>query len=187
MIGYIAGTILEATEKYVTVQAGQVGYELHCPQTVLAGALVGAEVALWAQLVHREGSIELFGFPDLASRSLFRLLVTISGIGPRSALGILDYNSPAELQTAISTGDISYLTKVSGIGKKTAEKILIELRDKLPAMTDDSGDRTSGDLVDALMGLGYNLVQARDAARSVQGNDDDMQAKLRAALQFLNS
>jgi len=185
MIGYIEGDIIESTEKYVIVKAGQVGYQIYCPQGILTTALSGNSIQLWIELVHREGAIELFGFKKQESRDLFKLLTTISGIGPRSGLGILDYNSPAELRTAIRTGDISYLTKVSGIGKKTAEKILIELRDKMPEGVDETAGN-SGEIVDALMAMGYNLQQARDAARSVQDSTLDMQSKLKTALQFLS-
>lgn len=188
MIGYIEGKVIESTEKYLTILTGGVGYQIHCPQTVLTATLPGNSKSLWIELIHREGSLELFGFSDKSSRSLFRLLITISGIGPRSGLGILDYNSPEELRTAISTGDISYLTKVSGIGKKTAEKILIELRDKMPSDPDEQdGPSNNGDLIDALMAMGYSLVQSREATRSIPSEEIDMQQKLRSALKFLNS
>lgn len=186
MIGYLSGTILTSNEKLLILDCGGIGYEVYAPQSILAGAVAGAPLSLWTHLVHRDVAMELFGFQNQTSVDLFRLLISISGIGPRSALGILDYNTPEELATAISTKDITYLTKVSGIGKKTAEKILIELADKMPELSAEAGTN-QGDVVDALVAMGYSLIQARDAARSVQGDDVDIKDRIRLALVFLNS
>ena len=185
MIGYLSGTILVSNEKILILDCGGIGYEVYAPQTILTAAVPGTPLSLWTHLVHRDVAMELFGFVDQSSVDLFRLLIGISGIGPRSALGILDYNTPKELATAISTKDITYLTKVSGIGKKTAEKILIELADKMPDLGSEPGT-TQGDVVDALVAMGYSVVQAREAARSVQG-DADIKDRIRLALVFLNS
>ncbi len=187
MIGYISGKILTSSDKLLILECGGIGYEVYAPQSILAGALPGTSLSLWTHLVHRDVAMELFGFASQNSVDLFRLLIGISGIGPRSALGILDYNTPEELSKAISTKDITYLTKVSGIGKKTAEKILIELADKMPDLASESGDTVQGDVVDVLIAMGYSIIQARDAARSIQGEDVDIKERIRQALVFLNS
>lgn len=187
MISFLTGKIIDTDDRSLTVLAGSVGYRLFCPQSLLIGYSIGDQADIWTELIHREGSIELFGFKDKQSRKFFRLLTSISGIGPRSALGILDHNSTEDLRLAIAQGDITYLTKVSGIGRKTAEKILLELKDKVDKGTEEEAfdSNQSADLIDALTSMGYSLAQARNVARNIDSSLS-LPEKIKHSLQLLN-
>src|SRR5262249_50058094 len=132
MIGSVKGEIILKTEKYLIIEASGVGYKVNVsPETILRAKKAGDRVILWIHASVREDSIELYGFMDRRELEFFELLIGVPGIGPKSALVILGIASTETLQKAISTGDTAYLTKISGIGRKTAEKMIIELRDKL--------------------------------------------------------
>ncbi|MCD8495151.1 MAG: Holliday junction branch migration protein RuvA [Candidatus Pacebacteria bacterium] len=122
MIRHLRGTIYARTDKSVILDVHGTGYEIFVPQGILMTLAEGQDAALWTHLAVRETSMELFGFQDMQYLVFFEMLLGVSGIGPRSALGIIDIASLETLQKAIAHDDISYLTKVSGIGKRTAEK-----------------------------------------------------------------
>jgi Holliday junction DNA helicase RuvA len=140
--------------------------------------------ALWTHLAVREDSLDLYGFSNEEELRFFELLLTVSGIGPKSALAILDIATTESLRTAISTSNASYLTKVSGIGRKTAEKIILELRDKVGVATDSSSSVMTGDeeAMEAMRALGYSMQEARDALRNVPADIKKPGERLRAAL-----
>ncbi len=132
----------------------------------------------------REESLDLYGFPDLENLEFFEMLLGVPSVGPKSALAILSLTSIETLRKAISTGDTTYLTKVSGIGRKTAEKIIVELRDKIGE--DKTGMSLAGELdaLEALKSLGYSQGEAREALKKVRG-DTDTNTKIREALKIL--
>jgi Holliday junction DNA helicase RuvA len=133
MIGQLVGTIAYRAERHIILEVGGVGYKVFVSsETQLAlGAITPEPVRLWTYLAVREGALDLYGFLEKSELDFFELLLSVSGIGPKSALAILSLAPPATLEKAIVAGDSSYLTKVSGIGRKSAEKIIVELRERL--------------------------------------------------------
>src|SRR3990170_6305111 len=137
MIGTLNGTVRHKDLSKLVVDVSGVGYKVLVTTETALDIATGSPIFLWTHLVVRETSLELFGFLDKETLDAFELLITISGIGPKSALGILNVASPDTLRQAVASEDTSYLTRVSGIGKKNAEKIVLELRNKLAVSKDD--------------------------------------------------
>ncbi len=189
MIGSLRGKIILKTEKFILVETGGVGYKVNVsPDLLSKSKKVGEEIMLFIHTHVREDSLDLFGFLSLEELELFEMLINVSGIGPRSALAILSIATIPTLRRAISTGDTSYLTKISGIGKKTAEKIVIELRDKMGAGAEGerNGMSLQGELdaLEALKSLGYSQNDAREALKKTFGSSD-INTKIREALKIL--
>ena len=189
MIGSISGTVRFKDMHSLLVDVSGVGYKVFVPTDVALEAENGESVFLWTHLSVRETALDLFGFPDRELLELFELLITISGIGPKTALGILNVASPATLRQAVASEDTSYLTKVSGIGKKNAEKIVLELRGKLMVSKDDRSEnmRAEGDVLEALLSLGYSERDARDAVKRLSKDTEGTSERVRAALKILSS
>ena len=165
MIGRIHGKLVEKHPPQIVVDVQGVGYELDVPMsTFYQLPATGAEVSLFTHLVVREDAHQLFGFATEPERRAFRQLLRISGVGARTALSVLSGLSVADLRDAVSAQDGCRLTKIPGIGKKTAERLLLELRDKLDAVTvaagASKGDGQTGDISNALLALGYNEREA---------------------------
>ncbi|OGI95485.1 Holliday junction DNA helicase RuvA [Candidatus Nomurabacteria bacterium RIFCSPLOWO2_01_FULL_42_17] len=189
MIGSIRGKIILKREKGLIVEAGGVGYKISVsPDTLSKVKKTGEETFLYIHTHVREDILDLYGFLDYPELEFFEMLISVSGIGPKGALAILGVTSIETLHKAIGTGDVSYLTKISGIGKKTAEKIVLELRDKIAdRMKDEKGGSSlQGELdsLEALKSLGYSQHQAREALKKVSA-DLDTNAKIREALKIL--
>ncbi len=190
MIGSIKGKIILKTDKFIIVETGGVGYKMSIsPDTLSKVGKTGDEVMLWTHTHVREDILDLYGFLDRKELEFFEMLIGVSGIGPKGALSILGVASIDTLRKAIATSDTSYLTKISGIGRKTAEKIVIELRDK---MADENTSEQSGislrdelDALEALKSLGYSQAEARDALKKI-APDLDTNTKIRAALKVLS-
>ncbi len=167
------------------------GYKVFCSPEVLALQSLGAQSSLWTYTAVRETALDLYGFATTDELGFFELLLDVSGIGPKSALSILSVASIDTLKTAIATGDTSYLNKVSGIGRKTAEKIVIELRDKLHAHKGEDGTpstlRSESDVVEALKTLGYSQNEARDALKEVPRSVEGTNARIKEALKILGN
>lgn len=187
MIAKLRGPIVESGIGYIIVDVSGVGYRVHAAADTLQ-KLRGKKgaVELWTHLAVRENSQDLYGFLSAEELSFFEMLIGISGIGPKSALGILSLADVVTLRSAISHGDTSYLTRVSGIGKKNADKIVLELRDKLGALeADETRPEGQADTYEALRALGYDAKSAREAARTVPSDISDTAERLRAALKQL--
>lgn len=185
MIGSIKGKIILKTEKFLIVETGGVGYKINvAPDTLSKTSKIGGEIFLWTHTHVREDVLDLYGFLDRQELEFFEMLINVSGIGPKGALAILGITSIETLRKAIATGDTSYLTKVSGIGRKTAEKIIIELRDKIGEEKGDSSLQGELDTLEALKSLGYSQNQARDALKKVS-LDLNTNVKIREALKIL--
>ncbi len=189
MISYISGKIIHKNDKSIIILSGNIGYTVYTLSNILSELALEEEACLWTYMAVRENSMELFGFKEKNELDFFELLISISGIGPRGALGIMAVTTVNTLSKAISTGDTSYLTKVSGIGKKTAEKIVLELRDKLGAQDDDSSYslRDESDALLALQSLGYAQREARDALKEIPSDITDTAEKVKTALKILGS
>ena len=191
MIGSIKGKIILKSEKFVIIEANGVGYKINVsPDTISrlaprkSSGQNDTEVSFWIHTHVREDALDLYGFLEHSELEFFEMLIGVSGIGPKSALAILGITSIETLRKAIGTGDTTYLTKISGIGKKTAEKIIIELRDKVGE--EKMGNSLQGELdaLEALKSLGYSQNEAREALKKVDSNKDT-NAKIREALKIL--
>jgi len=162
MIGRVSGRLLTKQPPQITVDVNGIGYEIDVPMSTLYQLpATGAEITLYTQLIVREDAQLLYGFATEAERALFRQLIKISGIGARTALSVLSGLSVAELREAVRGQDIARMTKIPGIGKKTAERLLLELRDRLDFKAGDTSAGGvaapgTGDIVNALSALGYN-------------------------------
>jgi Holliday junction DNA helicase RuvA len=189
MIGYIEGTVKAVRAGYTIVMVGGIGYKIFVTKETLVRAPIGSQAALWTHLAVREDILDLYGFAQEEEMRFFELLLTVSGIGPKSALAILDIASVESLRSAIVSGQASYLTTVSGIGKKTAEKIMLELRDKVGAATEGAAGALSGDVeaLEAMRALGYSAQEAREALRKVPQTVQKSNERLREALRILGS
>lgn len=185
MIGHLKGTLIHQDLKSVILDVAGVGYKVFTNTATLP---IGKpqNLELWTYLAVRENALDLYGFMTQEELHFFELLMTVSGIGPKSAMGILSVATIANLRHAISSGDVSHLTKVSGIGKKNAEKIVLELKDKLEGLSVDISGSVSGDVdaLEALKSLGYGEREAREALKKAEG--DTTEQKVRSALKNLN-
>lgn len=178
---------MKADIGFLIIDVGGVGYKVFTPVGFLEKAEGGQEISLWTHLVVRETVLDLYGFETEEELEFFELLMGISGIGPKSALGILNVASTKTLKQAIQSGNTSHLTKVSGIGKKSAQKIVLELKDKLG----DSDDiyvpqiQEEVDAVEALQSLGYSAHQSRDVLKNVPENISGTSERIKWALKKL--
>jgi len=184
MIGSITGKIKLKTDKFLIVDVSGVGYKVCISPDTLVRTKLNSDISLFVHTHVREDSIDLYGFLNREEQEFFEMLINVSGIGPKGALSILSIATLETLRKAISTGDTGYLTKVSGIGKKTAEKIVIELRDKVGE--EKSGTSLQGELdaLEALKSLGYSQNEAREALKKVSP-DANTNTKIREALKIL--
>ncbi len=189
MISYIRGKVISQNERSLVIDVGGLGYQIATTPETLGRARIGEEFTLNTYLAVREDALDLYGFLSLEERDFFLLLLLVSGIGPKSALSILSITSIDTLKKAIGTGDTSYLTKVSGIGRKTAEKIVLELRDKLRAGVDmketPGALRAESDVLEALKAIGYSQNEARDALKAIAPEITDTNARIKEALKIL--
>jgi holliday junction DNA helicase RuvA len=192
MISLLRGPIVERADKYVVIDVGGIGYKAYVTDDTLHTLSKNTEATLWTYLAVRETALDLYGFISQKERGFFELLISISGIGPKSALGILSLVDADTLARAIRSGSTSHLVKVSGIGKKTAEKIVLELKDKLGGIV-DAGDvdlrtemSSDADTISALVALGYEAGEARDALKKIDAGLTDTGAKVKAVLKMLS-
>jgi len=190
MIGRITGTLAEKSPPLVLIDVAGVGYEVDVPMSTFYNLpALGERVTLLTHFVVREDAQLLYGFLTAPERATFRLLVKISGVGPRTGLSILSGLSVAELAHAVSLQDSGRLIKVPGIGKKTAERLLLELKGKLgpdlalPASA--AASETQGDIVQALVALGYNDRDANSALKALPA-DVGVSEGIKLALKALN-
>ena len=170
MIAQLSGTISHKEKNFFIVNTGALGYKVYVPKNLFAKSKENTRLLLWTHMAVREDAMELYGFSSKDDIDFFEMLLTVSGIGPRSALSILNLAPVKTLKTAVASGDATYLTKVSGIGKKSAAKIVLELKDKLGDIFEgDIPDdvRDGGDAILALKALGYSGSQAREALQKI--------------------
>ncbi len=189
MISYLEGKILEKNEKFFTVNVSGVGYKIFSHAGILEKIpKVGHDVQVWIHLYVREDALDLYGFMDRDELEFFEILISISGIGPKSALGILETAPVMSLKQAIVSEDETFFTKVSGVGRKTAQRLILELKSKLaksvsPVKGSDS--EQMGEALEALIGLGYNQRDARRALQEISKDIKSVEAKVKAALKVL--
>ncbi len=185
MIGYLRGKIIRHDIKSILLDVNGVGYKVFVNFGDISTAQP-REAELFTYLAVRENALDLYGFEKKEEMDFFELLLTVSGIGPKSAMAILSVASLALLKQAISTEDHSLLTKTAGIGKKNAEKIVMELKDKIGTFVSDGTVSSNGhdDAIEALKSLGYSERESRDALKKAAG--ETTEEKVRSALKNLN-
>lgn len=189
MIIRLDGKIRMKADKFVVLDVNGVSYRVFCSsQTIKSAPKNGEQFSLWTHLHVREDAMELYGFLEYAELKFFEMLISISGIGPKGALGILAVAPLDNLKKAISSGETNYLTKVSGIGRKTAEKIILELRDKLSGLSGAEGGeilKEDQDVLGALQSLGYSLNEAREAMKQIPDGTEGTNNRIKEALKNL--
>lgn len=187
MIQHLSGTILLIRDQSAVLDVSGVGYKVFATGQHLANLKEGSPTTFWTHLAVRENALDLYGFPTYADLSFFELLITISGIGPKTALGILNVASVEMLKTAISTQNTGHLIKVSGIGKKNAEKIVLELRGKIESSEHGDTYHDDSDALEALTALGYTSKEARDALKEIPQSVQGTGERVKHALKMLSS
>ena len=184
MIITLSGNVAMKDAAYAVIDVGGVGYQVHMNAEALAALPLGSKANLWTHEHIREDARELYGFSSQAEHRLFRRLISVSGIGPKMAMNIFSLGPVRRIEQLIEKGDIDALTTVSGIGKKTAQKMILELKGKLVEAEAGEGN----EVLAALVGLGYSRERARDAlSRVPAGVDDRVEDRLRLALRELGS
>ncbi|HBD24749.1 MAG: Holliday junction DNA helicase RuvA [Candidatus Zambryskibacteria bacterium RIFOXYD1_FULL_40_13] len=194
MIGHLKGQIIYQDLKSIILDVSGVGYKIHTNTASLSSLersegnksdKAQATTEYWTYLAVRENALDLYGFKTREELSFFELLLTVSGIGPKSALGILSVASLQNLRHAVVTGDTAHLVKVSGVGKKNAEKIVLELRDKLEHVGGDESSLSDDiDALEALKSLGYGEREAREALKKVS-EEKNTGEKIKKAMKLL--
>lgn len=177
MIREIRGRVLAITPGGAVIDVAGFGIEVRLPSP--GGLVVGTEARLATHLAVKQDGMELYGFPDAADRDFFELILSVSGIGPKTALSVLRRAPRAALVGAIGKRDLAYLTKVVGLGKKSAEKMLVELSEKVGDAAHDDAD---GEVFDTLVALGYTEREARKAIQAIPEGIAGKDARLKAAL-----
>lgn len=191
MISYLKGKIINKGKGFVVLMVNNIGYRVYVNLTMYSELNINNEAEVYTHHHIREDAEDLYGFKSMEEMEFFELLLSISGIGPKSALGVLAIASIDDIKESIASGDSALLTKVSGIGKKTAERVVLELREKIGGL-EGVGKRepgqasASGDEIDALMALGYSMMEARDALRGVDADIKDSGKRIKEALRRLS-
>ena len=189
MISHLEGKIIEKNEKFLVINAGGVGYRIFSHQGILEKMpAIGQNIGVWTHLYVREDTLDLYGFTEREELEFFETLISISGIGPKSALGILEVAPVMSLKQAIVSEDETFFTKVSGVGKKTAQRLILELKNKLaktiaPIKGSDSAE--VAETMDALVSLGYKERDARKVLQEIAKDTKGVEAKVKAALKIL--
>ncbi|HTY34587.1 Holliday junction branch migration protein RuvA [Mycobacterium sp.] len=197
MIASVRGEVLEVALDHVVIEAAGVGYRVNATPSTLATLRRGSQARLITAMVVREDSMTLYGFADSDTRDLFLTLLSVSGVGPRLAMATLAVHDAAALRQALHDGDVAALTRVPGIGKRGAERMVLELRDKVvpaggsaPGAAVLNGNGVRGPVVEALIGLGFAAKQAEEATDKVlaaerHNGEATTSGALRAALSLL--
>ena len=188
MIAFVKGTLTDISALGAVVVVGGVGMNLLTSANALKGQKVGDQVQVPTVMVVREDHMTLYGFADANEKDMFLLLQTISGVGPRMALNLISVMGEQKLSNAIANSDIGSLTAVPGIGKKGAQRLILELSDKIASPKNSAITSWRESLITALVGLGWNRKDASSAAEQVQTpeNEADLSDSLRAALKILS-
>ena len=206
MISFIKGKLVHIYENVIIVENNGIGYEIFVPVSVIGNMpLVGSEVMIYTYMHVREDALQLFGFLDRDTLEIFKLLISVSGIGPKGAIGVLGTLSADDIRYAVMAEDAKTIAKAPGIGAKTASKVVIELKDKLKmrdvaenisseidgqqSIFDDGGSKQAvSDAIEALVSLGYSATEATKAVRKADAGDDvTVEELLKLSLKYLYS
>lgn len=191
MIALLRGVIAAVDGQRLVVEVGGLGFEVWVPLSLATQSTVGDTVRLFTHLHVREGEWTLYGFATAEERDLFRLLLNVPGVGPRVALNLLSTLSVGAIQRAVLEEEPALLSRVPGIGRKTAEKIVLELKDKLPREMEvvevtSPVHAADAEVIEALVALGYSVVEAQRAVQGLPPDVTDVEERLRLALSRLS-
>jgi len=185
MIASLTGTITNKSESYLVLEVNGVGYKIYATGNTIE-SIKTSPISMWIHHAIRENASDLYGFITRDELEFFELLISISGIGPKTALGILNVANIETLKQAVRSGNSGHLTKISGLGKKNAEKIVLELSGKIGVGAEGSLNiEDEGDAIEALTSLGYSQKEARDALREVPSDIVGTSDRVKKALKHL--
>lgn len=190
MISYLAGKILKQADRYIIVDVNGVGYKIFVSERLLESiAQAGEDIKLFTYLAIKDNAWELYGFLSLPELEFFELLLSISGIGPKTAMNILSQVSVEDLQEAIVLGEEAIISRGSGIGKKVAARIILELKNKVKKLAKGKDGKSSVaeeiEVIDALVTLGYRVGEVRQAMKNLPPEIDKVEDKVKEALKIL--
>ncbi|MGB7604936.1 MAG: Holliday junction branch migration protein RuvA [Lutisporaceae bacterium] len=191
MYEYLKGKLESIHEDYLVIDVTGIGYKVSSSQNTIRNAVVDSIVKIYTQLIVKEDDMVLFGFDTRDELNMFKLLNTVSGVGPKAAVGLLNQFKSQEIAIAIISNDVSKLVRAQGIGKKTAERIILELKDKIntnSAIAVQAFDSDSSDLaqvIEALTSLGYNYSEAAQAVSKIKNTQASINVLIKEALKIL--
>ena len=187
MIGYLEGEIKRIGSNYLILYTNGVGYKVYVPNFLLEDITLGKKLSLEIYTRVKEDQLDLYGFKNIEELNFFEQLLNVSGVGPKVALNILSSADSESLKDSISKQDPALLNSVSGVGRKTAEKIVVELKSKLGTIGSDMfTDTGSGDVYDALIGLGFKKNEVKKAISNLPKDLNTVEEKIKEALKILN-
>lgn len=189
MISYLKGTVLNKLSNSIILLVNNIGYKIYIGDIFYDSLKNNSEAEIYIYHVVREDASDLYGFKTLEELDLYEMLLSVSGVGPKSAMNVLSIASISDIKESIVRGDSGLLVKVSGIGKKTAERLVLELKDKLlknGSYNLDNNSSLSSDDIDALMSLGYSLPEAREALNQVDPSISDVSSRIKEALKKMS-
>ena len=184
MIRSLRGRILEVHASFAILEVNGIGYEIRTTNSVLTSLIAGSENLLYIHDHLREDSHDLYGFSAFTDLELFERLLSVSGVGPKVALTLMSAGSAASVRKAISDGNLDFLTSISGVGKKTAQKIILDLKGKI--VEEEGVGSADAEVIDALVSLGYSSQAARQAVQALSVDIVDVSARVREALKKLS-
>lgn len=189
MIGSLKGTIELLDYPYVILNVNGVGYKVLLYNTLLASLKLNESTKLFTYTYVKEDALELFGFSSFEDLKLFENLISVSGVGPKTAISVFSYGTKEEIMEAIIKGDVDFFTDVPRLGKKNAQKIIIELKNKMGSIEDldlSGKDRSeNNEIISALKGFGFSVKEAQDALRAVRNEAKTAEEKIKLALKYL--
>lgn len=184
MIGMLRGEVIEKSVNFFILDVRGVGYQVKAHLRMLSEMTIGDEPSIYIYEHIREDAHDLYGFATRDELEVFEILISINGIGPKAGLAICGSATPSELRGRVSRGDAAWFASLPGIGKKTAQKIILELKGQLVEV--DTESEADSELIEALKGLGYKTAQAKEAAKSVSAEVTNASERVREALKFLS-
>lgn len=190
MISYLKGKVLNKLLSSIILLVNDIGYKVYVGNSFYDNLKLNSEVEVYIYHVVREDTSDLYGFKTLEELDFYEMLLSVSGVGPKSAMNILSIASISDVKESIVRGDSALLVKVSGIGKKTAERLVLELKDKLfkkGSYDLNSSSSFSGDDIDALLALGYSLSEAREALNQIDPSISDVKLRIKEALKKMSN
>jgi len=191
MLAYLRGQVLAKGNNYVILDVNNVGYQIFAGESLLGSIKIAEDREFYLSHIVREDASDLYGFRNVEELEMFGLLLSVSGVGPKSALGVMSIATVDDIREAVLRGDAALLTKVAGIGKKTAERVVLELKNKVGKIMSGSTlgaptmSTSYGDELDALIALGYSMQDARAALNEVDSSITDSGERVKAALKRL--
>lgn len=189
MISYLEGTVKFKGPTYLIIMtSGGVGYKVNTPSDLISGALIDQPFSIYTHTHVRDDILDLYGFANPENMALFELLISVSGIGPKTALSVFSLGKLSKIKEAIVKGDVAFFTGVPRLGKKNAQKLIIELRPKLGSLgeldlTEELGE--TKEIIDALKTFGFSANESREALKSLKDGEASTSDKIRQALKYL--